>query len=167
METTLKFDRVILIKELNDKIKKLGEAFEIANILEDSFVLREAKSKVAVGVVSFEDFEKHFVHEENFKGWTNWTPLTTDYEEGLTLFYRVKDRHRVQVKSMNGCVGESSCNIKFGDEFNLYIGLNLAFLRCIKKVYLAKINNYHKQINIYTNEIQYIEDKIEQISNKI
>lgn len=167
MESVLKFDRVVLIKELNDKIKKFGEVFEIANVLEDSFVLRETKSRAAVGVISFADFEEHFVHAENFKGWTQWTLLTTDYDEGLTLFYRVKDRHRVQVKSINGCIGESSCNIKFGDEFNLYTGLNLAFLRCIKKVYLTKINDYHKQINIYINELKNIEDKIEQICSKI
>ena len=52
METILKFDRVILTKELNDKIKKVGDVFEIANILDNSFLLREAKSRVAVGVVS-------------------------------------------------------------------------------------------------------------------
>ena len=71
MNTTLKFDRVVLTKELNDKFKQIGEVFEIANILEDSFLLRSTKTKVAIGVVNFEDFDKHFVHEENFKGWTN------------------------------------------------------------------------------------------------
>ena len=63
MNTVLKFDRVILIKELNDKIKKVGDVFEIASILDNAFLLREAKSKIAVGTISFDDFEKHFVHE--------------------------------------------------------------------------------------------------------
>lgn len=160
METVLKFDKVILTKELNDKIKKVGEVFEIANILDNSFLLRDGKTRIAVGVVSFEDFEKHFVPVGNFKGWTDWTKLMTDYEDGLIVFYRVKDRHKIQVKTSNGYIGESYCNNKFGDEFNLHFGLNLAFLRCMKKMYLGKINDCQEKINIYSNEIRELESKI-------
>lgn len=167
MDTILKFDKVILTKELDEKFKKVGEEFEIANVLDDSFLLRDTKTRVAIGVISFEDFDKYFVAAENFKGWTQWTPLTTDYVEGLKMFYRVKDRHKVQVKTSDGCIGESSCNNKFGDEFNLYVGLNLAFLRCIKKMYFNKINQCQKQINIYENEIKDVETKIRQINKKI
>ena len=73
METTLKFDRVILVKELNEKFKNVGEVFEIANILDNSFLLRDGRTRVAIGVISFEDFEEYFVHENNFRGWTPWT----------------------------------------------------------------------------------------------
>ena len=55
MNSTLKFDRVILTKEFNEKFKKVGEVFEIANILDDSFLLRDSKTKIALGVISFED----------------------------------------------------------------------------------------------------------------
>jgi hypothetical protein len=165
MESTLKYDRVVLTRELNDKFKKVGEVFEIANVFDDYFLLRDGKTRVAIGIVSFEDFDKHFVHEANFKGWTQWTPLTTNYEEGLVMFYRVKDRHKVQVKTSDGFVGESSCNTKFGDEFNLYTGLNLAFLRCVKKVFLNRIEKHQKQLNIYENEIKGIEDKIRYLNH--
>ena len=57
METTLKFDRVILVKELNERFKKVGDVFEIANILDNTFLLRDGSTRVAIGVVSFEDFE--------------------------------------------------------------------------------------------------------------
>ena len=50
METTLKFDRVILVKELNEKFCKIGEVFEVANILNNSFLLRDVNTRVEIGV---------------------------------------------------------------------------------------------------------------------
>lgn len=167
MNTTLKFDRVVLTKELNEKFKQVGEVFEIAQIFDDSFLLRDSKTRVALGVVNFQDFENHFVNEENFKGWTPWTEFATDYEANLKMFYRTKDRRKVQVKTSNGCVGESCCNSKFGDEFNLYLGLNLAYLRCIKNILVNKIDNYTKNIHSCTSEIIDVEHQIKQIVNKI
>lgn len=131
MNTTFKFDRVILTKELNDKIKKVGDVFEIANILDDnSFLLRDGKTRVAVGVVSFEDFENHFVHEENFKGWTKWTPLV-GFDGQADAFYRT-NRKKVQVKFITSKVrAESSCHRL--DDFNLSFGIETAYLRCMNK----------------------------------
>ena len=60
MKTVLKFGRFVLVKELNEKISKVGEVFEIASISDDSFLLRDGQTRIALGVVSFEDFEKHF-----------------------------------------------------------------------------------------------------------
>jgi hypothetical protein len=130
MDTVLKFDRVILTKELNDKIKKVGDVFEIANILDNTFLLRESKSKVAVGVVSFEDFDKHFVHEEGFKGWTRWTPLT-GFNGQTDVFYRT-NRKKVQVKFLTDKVRAEACCSK-EDDFNLSFGINMAYLRCLNK----------------------------------
>lgn len=130
MNTTLKFDKVILTKELNDKFKQVGETFEIANILEDSFLLRSAKTRVAIGVVSFEDFDKHFVHEENFKGWTNWTPLV-GFDGQSDAFYRT-NRKKVQVKFLTSKVRAEACRCN-KDDFNLSFGIQLAYLRCLNK----------------------------------
>ena len=131
METILKFDRVILTKELNEKIKKVGEAFEIANVLDDSFLLREAKSKVAVGVISFKDFDNHFVTEENFKGWTQWIPLV-GFDGQNDVFYRT-NRRKTQVKFVKDKVRAESCRNK-NDDFNLYLGIQIAYLRCCNKL---------------------------------
>lgn len=150
MESTLKYDRVILIKELNDKIRKVGECYEIANVFEDSFLLRESNTKVAVGVISFVDFEKHFVHEENFKGWTQWTPLT-GFNGQTDAYYRT-NRRKTQVKFLTDKVrGESFLNVKEGDEFNLYFGIQTAYLRCLNKAHLKKATEHEealKKINI-------------------
>lgn len=131
METVLKYDRCILTKELNDRIKKVGDAFEIANVLDDSFLLREAKSKVAVGVISFEDFDKHFVMAENFKGWTKWTAFT-GFDGQTDCYYRSNGR-KVQVKFITDKVRAESCCHR-GDEFNLYFGIQTAYLRCCNKL---------------------------------
>lgn len=148
MESTIKYDRVILVKEFNDKIKKVGECYEIANVLEDSFVLREAKSKLAIGVINFEDLEKHFVHEENFSGWTEWTPLT-GFDGQTDVYYRT-NRRRTQVKFLTNKVRGESCLNKVND-FNLYFGIQLAYLRARNKalsVKATKCEEELKNINI-------------------
>ena len=160
MESTLKFDRVVLIKELNDKIKKVGDVFEIANILGNSFLLREAKSKVAVGVISFEDFEKHFVHEGNFKGWTNWQPLT-GFDGQTDAMYRT-NRRKTQVKFLTEKVRAESCCCK-DDDFNLFFGVQISYLRCLNKALLKKkkkLEEELKQIDIEIIDNEKIVEKM-------
>ena len=135
METTMKFDRVILVKELNEKFNKIGEVFEIANILDNSFLLRDTKSRLAIGVVSFEDFEKCFVHQENFKGWTNWQPLT-GFDGQNDCYYRT-NRKKVQIKFITDKVRAESSRHR-EDDFNLYFGIQLAYLRALNKAYSKK-----------------------------
>ena len=107
METVLKYDKVILTKELNDKIKKVGDTFEVANVLDGSFLLRDAKTRVAMGIISFEDFDKHFVPVENFKGWTKWTQFV-GFDGHSDVFYRT-NRRKTQVKFLTDNVRAESC----------------------------------------------------------
>lgn len=166
MKTTLKFERVILIKELDDKLHKVGECYEIANILEDSFVLREAKSKLAVGVISFEDFEKHFVHEENFKGWTNWTPLV-GFDGQTDAFYRT-NRRKTQVRFLTDKVrAESFLNVKDGDAFNLFFGIQLAYLRALNKAYSKKTAEYENALKKIKSETEDNEGIIRKMINSL
>lgn len=151
MDTILKFDRVVLTKELNEKFKKVGEEFEIANVLDDSFLLRDTKTRVAIGVVSFEDFDKHFVAAENFKGWTQWTPLT-GYDGQTDCFYRT-NRKKVQCKFITDKVRAEACLNKKEDEFNLYFGINLAYLRCRNKAMAKRSDELQKEMHRLNNEI--------------
>ena len=48
MKTVLMYDRCVLTQELNEKIKKVGDVFEIANVFEDSFLLRDGKTRTAL-----------------------------------------------------------------------------------------------------------------------
>lgn len=150
MDTILKFDRVVLAKELNDKIKRVGDVFEIANIIDNSFLLREAKSKVAVGVISFEDFDKHFVPEENFKGWTRWTPFV-GYDGQNDCLYRT-NRKKVQVKFVTDKVRSEACCCK-DDEFNLSFGIQIAYLRALNKAMAKKSDELQEEMNRLNKEI--------------
>lgn len=150
METTIKFDKVVLIKELDDKIKKVGEMFEIANILDGSFLLRDAKTKVALGVVSFEDFEKHFVHAANFKGWTDWQPITGF--DGQTDAYYKTNRKKVMVKFLTHNVRAESCCSSVND-FNLSFGIQLAYLRCLNKAWAAIKSEYEAEIKAMNSKL--------------
>lgn len=167
MDTILKFDRVILTKELDDKIKKVGDVFEIANVLDGSFLLREATSKIAVGVISFEDFDKHFVKEGEFKGWTQWTPLV-GFDNQNDVFYRT-NRRKTQVRFIKDKVRAESCRNK-GDDFNLYLGIQIAYLRCCNKLLNKQHQECHDKIlelnkNMYNIEGEIVEN--EKILKKI
>lgn len=164
MNTVLKFDRVILIKELNEKLKQVGDAFEIANILDGSFLLRSAKTKIAIGVVSFEDFENHFVHEENFKGWTNWTPLV-GFDGQSDAFYRT-NRKKIQVKFLTDKVRAESCCCK-DDDFNLGFGVQLAYLRCLNKARTKQRIKLEENLNMIEHEIAENESIMKKMINSL
>ena len=165
METVLKFDSVILTKELNEKIKKVGDVFEIANVLDDSLLLREAKSKVAVGVISFKDFDKHFVLETNYnKKWTNWT-LFNGFDGQNDCMYRTNGR-KVQCKFIKDKIKGESCCCK-DDEFKLSFGLQLAYLRaCNKLLTKQKISN-EKILNEINAEIISNQDAIKKMMKSL
>lgn len=161
METTIKFDKVVLITELNDTIKKVGEVFEIANILDNSFLLRDAKTRVALGVVSFEDFEKHFVHAENFKGWTPWTPIVGF--DGQTDVYYKTNRKKVMVKFLTDKVRAESCCNSVND-FNLAFGIQLAYLRCLNKAWEKRKSEYETKLAEY--EAKFVKANSEIVDNE-
>lgn len=164
METVLMFDRVVLTKELNEKVKKVGDVFEIANIFENSFLLRDSKTRVAVGVISFEDFDKHFVHEENFKGWTNWTPIT-GFDGQTDAFYRT-NRRKTQVKFLTDKVRAESC-CKKTDDFNLSFGINTAYLRCRNKSCAKRKAAYEEAINAINRDMADNEQMLKKMINSI
>lgn len=166
METTLKFDKVILVKEFDDKFRKVGEVFEIANVLDNSFLLRDSKTRVAVGVISFADFEKHFVHKENFSGWTQWTPLT-GFDGQNDAYYRT-NRRKTQVKFITDNVrAESFLNTKEGDEFNLYFGIQLAYLRALNKAHSKKAAKYEEELKRINAEVVDNERIIQKMINSL
>lgn len=164
VETVLKFDRVVLTKELNDKIKKVGDTFEIANILDNSFLLRDAKSRVALGVVSFEDFDEHFVPEENFKGWTQWMPIT-GYDGQTDCYYRT-NRRKVQCKFITDKVRAEACCCK-DDDFNLFFGVQLAYLRCLNKALDKQKAKYEKELKRIGYEIIDNKKIVEKMINSL
>ena len=164
MNTTLKFDKVILTSELNEKFKQVGDVFEVATILDNSFLLRSAKTKVAIGVVSFEDFEAHFVHEEKYKGWTNWIPLV-GFDGQSDAFYRT-NRKKVQVKFVTDKVRAEACCTK-GDNFNIGFGIQLAYLRCLNKAREQQRTKFNAELAFVEREIAENEAIIKKMVNSL
>lgn len=121
-------DRVVLIKEF-ENMKQVGNEYEVANITETAVVLRDAKTKVAICAVNIPSFEEYFKKQEDVTGWTKWQGFSD--ETGKTVgVYRTNFR-KVQVRINGGIQGEASCNRT--DEFNLFFGINLAYLRAEQK----------------------------------
>ncbi len=164
METTLKFDRVILVKELNEKFKNVGEVFEIANISDNSFLLRDGRTRVAVGVISFNDFEEHFVHENNFCGWTPWTSLV-GFNGQNDAFYRT-NRKKVQVRCLIDKVRAESCCHK-DDDFNLFFGIQAAYLRCMNKALEKQKTECEEKIKVVDSEIAENESILKRMINSL
>lgn len=164
MDTVLKFDRVILTKELDEKVKKVGDVFEIANILDNTFILRDGKTRIAVGVVSFKDFDEHFIREEKFKGWTNWTPLI-GFDGQSDAFYRT-NRKKIQVKFLTDKVRAEACCCK-DDDFNLGFGVQLAYLRCLNKARAKQRIELEEKLNMVEHEIAENETIIKKMVNSL
>lgn len=118
----IKNDKIILIKPM-DSLQTVGETYEIANILENSVVLRDARTKIAVAAVDLNMLDVFFVKAEEFKGWTPWQSLR---DETGVVFYRTNGK-KVQVRSVDGVRAESCCCIE--DEFNLWKGIQIAYAR--------------------------------------
>lgn len=164
MNTVLRFDKYVLTKELNEKFKQVGETYEIANILENSFMLRSDKTKVALGLVNFEDFEKHFVAQENFKGWTPWQQLI-GFDGQTDVFYKT-NRKKVRVKFLTDKVMGESCCTK-GDDFNLSFGIQLAYLRALNKARTKQRIELENKLNMVEHEIAENSTIIKKMVNSV
>ena len=164
MNTVIKFDKVVLTRELNDKVNMVGEVYEVANITNDVIVLRDVVSKVALGAVSFDDFEKHFTKKDEVSGWTPWTPVG-DVEGKLIGYYRTNQK-KVQVKTADGYRSEACCNIG-EDDFNLSFGINLAFLRCEAKMLRAKKKACEEEFKSYNRELKETQKYIKNMINSL
>lgn len=164
MDTTLKFDKVILTKELNDKFKKVGEIYEVSSILDKAFLLKDVETKIAVGVVSYEDFEKYFVKIEGFKGWTPWT-MFVGFNGQCDCMYRTNGK-KVQVKFLTDKVrAEACCNKE--DDFNLSFGIQIAYLRCLNKVLAKRKAEYEDVLKYVNSEITDNEHIIRKMINSL
>lgn len=164
MNTVLRFDKYVLTKELNEKFKQVGETYEIANILEDSFMLRSENTKVALGLVNFEDFEKHFVAVENYKGWTPWQSIV-GFDGQSDAMYRT-NRKKVQVKFLTDKVRGECCCCK-DDDFNLSFGIQLAYLRCLNKARIKQRIELEEKLNMVEHEIAENETIIKKMVNSL
>ena len=133
--------KVILVKQF-DKLQRIGETYEVGNITDSMVVLRDVKNKVAVGAVTFEDFDTYFEVKKDKHKFTEWQAFEDGF--GNTIgFYRTNQK-KVQVKlftnveifgsqmTVSEIRAEASCHK--GDTFNLYFGLRLAFLRAVEQL---------------------------------
>lgn len=96
--------------------------------------------------------------------WTQWRELLNGRNE-LIGFYRTNGK-KVQVRAMNDDIrGEATCNKC--DTFDLYVGINLAFLRMRKKV-VDKIRlDCQKVLEDCDKEELIIKHKMKNIINSV
>lgn len=157
--SVLRGDKVVLIKEFENKLKMVGKEYEVANITETSIVLRDAKTKTAVAAVEIDKFDEFFKKPEEVTGWTEWTTFVT--EGSVIGFYRKKGR-KVEVR-WNGYKSAAYCS--HPDEFSLYFGLNLAYKRCIAKFLKDKQKEYKDMLHVVNGELLDYENAIKIMIN--
>lgn len=164
MNTILKYEEVILTKALGDKFRKIGKAYEVANILNDAFLLRDSKTKTAIGVVSFIDFEKHFIRAEDFKGWTKWEKIV-GFDGQTDAMYRT-NRKKTQVKFVT-TKDRAECCCSKDDDFNLGFGIQLAYLRCLNKARTRQRLELEEKLNMVEHEIAENETIMKKMVNSL
>lgn len=149
-------DRVVLIKE-HDKMKMVGATLEVGNVTETAVVLRNPTTKVAVAAVDIDEFYTYFVNE--IKGWTPWTELVVMTGQSIG-WYRTNGK-KVQVKLHNDVRAEATCNKC--DQFNLYIGVNLAVNRCHKKIVNQAIEDLQEHLAAMQEESRQVDNNIKSL----
>lgn len=153
----MKFDKVVQTREMNEKFRKVGTVYEIANIIEDAFVLRSVDTKVAIGVVSFDDFDKFFCKQKDFKGWTDWT-FFTGFDGQNDCMYRTNFK-KTQVMFLTSNVrAESCCDNR--DVFNLSTGVRFAYLRALNKAWNIKKSKCDNEEEIKRIDSEIAENKM-------
>lgn len=126
----LKNDKFMLIEAI-EKLNKVGEIYEVGNVTNTAVVMRDARTKVAVGAVDIDDFGKYFKKAEEVRTWTKWCAMNNPLGE-IIAFYRTNGKKvQVRMSHLETIRGEASC-LK-GDEFNLAFGIRLAYARCVDK----------------------------------
>lgn len=144
----LKYDKVILTKPF-DKMEMIGETYEIASVSEDSFIIRDERTKATIGVIDFEEFNEHFKKATNVRGWTPWVKFAG--KDGEAAFYKTNYR-KVEVKC-SGVKAVASCNLG-EDEFNLHFGVALAYGRCVHKALMKEKNRLEKELKAINGELK-------------
>lgn len=127
----VKYNRVVLAKELDDRFVDVGDVYEASDIFNGQwFLIRNDWTKADIAVISKMDFEEHFVQEDKFHGWTDWQPFIGGFGENS---YEYKtNRKKVCVRNLvTGTRAEACCNKT--DEFNLHTGIYIAWYRCAIK----------------------------------
>ena len=106
---------------------------------------------MALGIISFEDFNRYFEKEnERKKGWTNWVPLV-GFDGQSDAFYRSNGK-KTQVKFLTDKVRAECCCCK-DDDFNLGFGIQLAYLRCLNKARTKQRIELENKLNMVEHEI--------------
>lgn len=171
--SVIKYDKVILKKELGDRLRMVGQEYEIANITEDKYLLRDVKTKVAIATVDIAEFEEYFEKPENMVEWTPWTAIFKKADGSIDAFYRCKGK-KVQVKMLDKksndksfIRAEASCNLPANDEFNLYFGVQLAYKRCQIKYLEREKAEYTRLLHQIENDLKDSKRYVSQMINSL
>ena len=151
-------DKFVLKKELG-KLNQIGEVYEIANIVEDYYVLREEKTKIAVATINILELNEYFKPYTPKTNWTKWTPII-DVNGKMIGEYKT-NRKKVLFKCGN-YKAEASCNTM--DEFNLSTGINIAYTRVLLKKYKEMNIESVQMINECKNRISQLISRVKPLS---
>ena len=161
MSTIMRYDKAILTKEFG-KLKKVGETFEIGDMTENHIIIRDLKSKIALGAIGIDEFDEYFKVDYK-KEWTKWANIND--MSGCTIgCYRTNGK-RVQVKTENGVRAEAKCHKM--DSFNLRTGIAIALNRCYIKYYKSLIKENKEKNKLLKSNIAECNDMINKIISNV
>lgn len=155
-----KGDKLILIKEFN-KLKEIGETYEVADITEQFFVIRDSTTKIALAAVEIDRLDEYFKKPNDFNGWTEWQSFVSG---NSVLFYRTNQK-KVQVRNPEGVRAEASCNKD--DKFDLFLGLRIAHERLLIKIFRKTEKTLESELTVVRNEISDSQSRIKKLIQSV
>lgn len=131
--TVFRGDKVVLTKSFG-KMQNIGNMYEVADFTSTNIVLRDCETKVAACAVSVTDFSNYFDKAENAIGkWTHWHPVIDGLGD-VVCFYRTNFKKiEVRIFTSDKFYVTAKATCYKGDDFNMGLGIHLAYLRAVKK----------------------------------
>lgn len=151
----IKGDKIKLTKKIGNLVQ-IGDEFTVTSVENGAITF---SSKYGEGVMSYDEFEKHFEKvEEDLKPnkkhrWTEWEEYNLDFYnyiideyEDLTLEYRTDNYKRVQMRLKDNTSIRTRTSCYKEDIFNIDKGFQIAKARLYVKWMNEKVNEFTKSM---------------------
>lgn len=150
-----KLDKVVLKKPLSTLA--VGSVYQVGEITKDKCIIRKVNTGVALAAVDIDDMDVYF-DKETLKGFSAWAMFGA---EGVAFGeYRTNGKEvQTRIIGANGKQYRShaKANVKAGDEFRLFFGIRMAYLRTLLKVPVVTEHG-EKQRQEYSKDLKSMLD---------
>ena len=144
----IKGDKIKLVKKIGNLVQ-IGDEFTVASVDNGAITF---SSRYGEGVMSYDEFEKHFKKIEKHE-WSKWLECNTEFlnyvtkeSEDVSFEYRTDNYKRVQMRLKDNPSIRTRTSCYKEDIFDIDKGYQIAKARLYVKWMNEKVNEYAKSM---------------------